>query len=113
MTGEGEQIDRRSTRSMGTTPADWAASTRKNAPASRTRGAIVSIGCTVPRTLEAWVITTSVVFGPSAARIASASTYPWVEATRVSEMTPVFSSARRGRLTELCSRSVVTTWSPG
>ena len=28
-------------------------------------------------------------------------------------MTPAFSSASSGRLIELCSRSVVTTWSPG
>ena len=36
---------------------------------------MISIGCTVPRTLEAWVIATSVVAGPIAARIASGSTY--------------------------------------
>ena len=28
-------------------------------------------------------------------------------------ITPAFSSARNGRLTELCSKSVVITWSPG
>ena len=35
------------------------------------------------------------------------------DASRVSEITPSFSSRRNGRLTELCSRSEVMTWSPG
>ncbi len=61
-------------RSIGTTPADWAASTRKNAPASRTIAAIDSIGCTVPSTFEACVMATSDVLPVIAARIASGST---------------------------------------
>ena len=50
-------------RSIGRTPADCAASTRRRAPACRTIGAMISIGWTVPRTLAAWVIATSRVFG--------------------------------------------------
>ncbi len=45
--------------------------------------------------------------------MASGSTYPCRKRRASSVMTPAFSSARSGRLTELCSRSVVTTWSPG
>ena len=80
---------------------------------ARTIAAIAAIGCTVPSTFEAWVIATSVVRGVIAFLIASGSTYPLSEATRDSVITPAFSSATKGLLTELCSRSVVITWSPG
>ena len=96
-------------RSIGTTPADWAASTRNRASVSRTIAAIAAIGCTVPSTFDAWVIATSDVLGVIAFLIASGSTYPFSEATLVSVITPDFSSATNGLLIELCSRSVVMT----
>ncbi len=50
-----------------------AASTRKSAPASRTIAPTEAMGCTVPSTFDAWVMTTSVVRDVSARRIASGS----------------------------------------
>ena len=69
-----------------------------------------AIGCTVPRTLLACVRAMSRVFGVMALRMASGSTVPPPSAAmRVRVILPASSIARSGRLTLLCSRSVVMT----
>ena len=99
--------------SIGRMPAVCAASTSISAPAACAPRAISAIGKIVPTTLLAWLMAMSRVPGVIARRIASRSSEPSRAHGTTITRTPARSSARRGRITALCSMLVVTTRSPG
>ena len=95
----------------GRCPAPCAPSTTKRTFSGRSF-LIWASGGASPVTLEAAVTTAMRVFGLTSSAMLSGSSLPFVSGATSYPMTPARLSASSGRSTELCSRQVVTAWSP-
>ena len=100
-------------RRSGRSPPSGKRPTTRSASYRCAISASSSMGSNVPVTLEAWVATTARVFFLMQAAASSGSSSPAGEQGAMESSTPCPSRKRRGRITELCSMDVVTTWSPG
>ena len=111
--GTASADSRKRSKSTGMCPAVCAASRAKGIPYSLHIFPTASASCTVPQTLEAWAITTSLVLGLMSPRSSSGSILPLPSQGTRSKLTPSFSSCTSGRMTALCSIEETMQWSPG
>ena len=88
---------------------DWAASTKNKISLDRLLP-IFLMSLTLPTKLSTWEIATIRVFGLMALRILSGRSS--IGQSKISSSIPLSSKTWRGRRMELCSYTLVMTWSP-
>ena len=94
---------------MGSTPAVWAASTKKRSRWRRQISPTCRMGITVPHTLLAWVRITARVFGRISPSIASIHSEPSARQGMRENSTPWAVICTSGRITALCSMAETST----
>ena len=99
--------------SMGITPALCAASKTNRIPCFRQISATSCAGSTVPQTLLACVMTTSLVWGSMSFSTSFGLSVPSIAHLAREKVIPRCASWVKGRMIALCSMLLTMTWSPG